>query len=105
MVPCDAGYTRNDRTIKFLPYFSHIAIIFRSPWRTIRQLGKVCLVGCHDLRVDESSRCGAIGDKKIAEGDWLSLDGDTGEVALGRRSIITELPAAELAEIDGWRRQ
>ena len=69
-----------------------------------RQLGKVCLVGCHDLRVDESSRCGEIGGKKIAEGDWLSLDGDTGEVALGRRSIIAELPAAELAEIDGWRR-
>ena len=44
------------------------------------------------------------GGTTLHEGDWISLDGDSGEVTLGRREIIAELPLAELAEIDAWRR-
>ena len=69
-----------------------------------RQLGKVCLVGCHALQVDENGRCGEIAGNRIDEGAWISLDGDTGEVTLGRREIIAELPQAELAAIEAWRR-
>ena len=69
-----------------------------------RQLGKVCLVGCHDLKIDERGRYAEIAGKKIEEGDWISLDGETGEVMLGRLDIIAELPQAELAAIDEWRR-
>jgi len=68
-----------------------------------RQLGKVCLVGCHELRIREDGEGGEIAGRKIVEGDWVSLDGDHGEVTLGRREIIAELPQAELAEIDAWR--
>jgi pyruvate,orthophosphate dikinase len=39
------------------------------------------------------------------EGDWLSLDGERGEVTLGQRAIVTEKPEAELAEIERWREQ
>jgi pyruvate,orthophosphate dikinase len=69
-----------------------------------RQLGKVCLVGCHELKIREDSQGGEIAGRKIVEGDWVSLDGDSGEVTLGRREIIAEMPRAELAEIDAWRR-
>lgn len=69
-----------------------------------RQLGKVCLVGCRDLIVHEDRRCAEIGGHTIDEGDWLSLDGDSGEISLGRREIVAEVPEAELAEIDAWRR-
>lgn len=69
-----------------------------------RQLGKVCLVGCRDLRIAENGHNGDIAGKKIEEGDWISLDGETGEVMLGRLDIVAELPQAELATIDGWRR-
>jgi pyruvate,orthophosphate dikinase len=69
-----------------------------------RQLGKVCLVGCPELRIREDGEGGEIAGRKIVEGDWISLDGDSGEVTLGRREIIAELPQAELAEIDAWRR-
>jgi pyruvate,orthophosphate dikinase len=68
-----------------------------------RQLGKVCLVGCRDLSVHEERHCGEIAGEKIAEGDWLSLDGERGEISLGRREIVTESPEAELAEIARWR--
>jgi pyruvate,orthophosphate dikinase len=69
-----------------------------------RQLGKPCIVGCHDLRIADDERRGEIGGRAIEEGQWLSLDGETGEVSLGRRSIVAELPQAELAEIESWRR-
>ena len=69
-----------------------------------RQLGKVCLVGCRDLVIRAEGCGGEIGGRPIREGDWLSLDGETGEVTLGRRDIIVEMPQAELAELDAWRR-
>lgn len=69
-----------------------------------RQLGKVCLVGCRELTIDEQGRSGAVGGRRIAEGDWVSLDGESGEVSLGRREIVADVPRAELAEIESWRR-
>lgn len=69
-----------------------------------RQLGKPCIVGCKDLRIADDERHGAIDGRAIEEGEWLSLDGETGEVSLGRRRIVAELPQAELAEIERWRR-
>lgn len=68
-----------------------------------RQLGKVCLVGCRELVVHEDRRCAEIAGKKIVEGDWISLDGDSGAISLGQRTIIAERPEAELAEIAAWR--
>jgi len=67
-----------------------------------RQLGKVCLVSCHDLAIDAAAHRAQLGGQTIKEGDWLSLDGDRGEVSLGRREIVAELPEAELAEIASW---
>lgn len=75
---------------------SHAAVV-------ARQLGKVCLVGCRDLKTDENAHCGSIAGKKIEEGDWISLDGETGEVMLGRLDILSELPQRELAAIEKWR--
>ncbi len=67
-----------------------------------RQLGKVCLVGCRDLVIDEAAGEARIGEVRLHGGDWLSLDGDSGEVTLGRRAIVSE-PPPELAEIERWR--
>jgi phosphohistidine swiveling domain-containing protein len=57
-----------------------------------RQLGTVSLVGCHELKIREDGEGGETAGQKIVEGDWISLDGDSGEVTLGRREIIAELP-------------
>ena len=67
-----------------------------------RQLGKACLVGCAALVLDANGGArlaGAI----VKEGDWLSLDGETGQIYLGRREISSERPEAEIAEIERWR--
>jgi hypothetical protein len=52
------------------------------------------------IRADGSG--GQIAGWQIREGDWISLDGETGEVSLDRRDIMIEVPQAELAELDAW---
>ena len=75
---------------------SHAAVV-------ARQLGKVCLVGCRDLQIGEDGRHAEIAGNWIEPADWISLDGDTGEVMLGRIEIVEEPLTAELAEIARWR--
>jgi pyruvate, orthophosphate dikinase len=68
-----------------------------------RQLGKVCLVGCTALDFASEGSRATIGAHVLDEGDWLSLDGESGEIFLGKREIIRELPEAELATIEEWK--
>ncbi len=56
---------------------SHAALV-------ARQMGKVCVVGCEELDIDYRARTLTVGDKVVKEGDWLSIDGFTGEVIVGR---------------------
>ena len=56
---------------------SHAALV-------ARQMGKVCVVGCEALDIDYKARTITVGDKVVNEGDWLSIDGFTGEVIVGR---------------------
>jgi pyruvate, orthophosphate dikinase len=53
--------------------------------------------------VNGDERGGRLAGAEIMEGDWLSIDGGSGEVFLGRRDIVAELPQAELEELTRWR--
>jgi pyruvate,orthophosphate dikinase len=75
---------------------SHAAVV-------ARQLSKVCLVGCGDLRIDKGTKTLTLGGQTFCEGDSLTLDGDTGKIYAGALPIIRERPEAELAEIARWR--
>ena len=55
------------------------------------------------LAVDPHARCAQLAGATIQEGDWLSIDGDTGDVFLGQRKIVTDQPEAELAQVAHWR--
>jgi pyruvate,orthophosphate dikinase len=68
-----------------------------------RQLGKACVVSCPGLLVDSEAGCAAIDGQAIRQGDWISVDGDTGEVFLGQRDIVMERPEAELKAVATWR--
>jgi len=56
---------------------SHAALV-------ARQMGKVCVAGCGALNISYADRRMNIGSHTIKEGDYISLDGSTGEVMLGR---------------------
>ncbi len=55
---------------------SHAALV-------ARQMGKVCIVGCGALDIDMKTRSFKADDATVNEGDWISIDGFTGEVILG----------------------
>jgi pyruvate,orthophosphate dikinase len=75
---------------------SHAAVV-------ARQLGKVCLVGCATLRIDEASRRCTVGSRTFAEGEAITLDGDSGLVYAGFVQAVSETPDDALAEIRQWR--
>ena len=56
---------------------SHAALV-------ARQMGKVCVAGCSSLEIDYATHTMTVKGKKIREGDWISLDGTTGEVIEGK---------------------
>jgi pyruvate,orthophosphate dikinase len=68
-----------------------------------RQMGKPCVVGCRSLAIDSEARTASFDTGAISEGDWMSMDGDSGAVYLGRADIVRERPTAELAELERWR--
>jgi pyruvate,orthophosphate dikinase len=47
-------------------------------------MGKVCVAGCSSLEIDYGTHTMTVKGKKIREGDWISLDGTTGEVIEGK---------------------
>jgi pyruvate,orthophosphate dikinase len=56
---------------------SHAALVSR-------QMGKVCIVGCGALNIDYSKGQMTVGNKVLRDGDWISIDGFTGEVIEGQ---------------------
>jgi pyruvate, orthophosphate dikinase len=71
---------------------SHAAVV-------ARQLGKVCLVGCADLHIDEAARSIQIGETTLREGDLLTLDGNEGNVYAGAVRTEIEYPEELLARL------
>jgi pyruvate, orthophosphate dikinase len=56
---------------------SHAALVSR-------QMGKVCIVGCGSLDIDYHKETVAVGGKTLKPGDWISIDGFSGEVYEGK---------------------
>jgi pyruvate,orthophosphate dikinase len=56
---------------------SHAALVSR-------QMGKVCVVGCQSLNIDYAKGQMTVGNKTLKDGDWISIDGFTGEVIAGQ---------------------
>ncbi|HET6274125.1 MAG TPA: pyruvate, phosphate dikinase [Bacteroidota bacterium] len=56
---------------------SHAALV-------ARQMGKVCVAGCSALEIDYATHTMRVKGKVVREGDWVSLDGTTGEVIEGK---------------------
>lgn len=75
---------------------SHAAVV-------ARQLGKGCVTGCGDLRLDPSAQTVTCGGRTISAGATVTVDSNTGRVYEGARELIAEYPAQWLAEIRSWR--
>jgi pyruvate,orthophosphate dikinase len=60
---------------------SHAAVV-------ARQIGKPCVAGVTELMINYAQRRAEAGGRTFSEGDWISLDGSTGEVFLGRLPTV-----------------
>ena len=72
---------------------SHAAVVARG-W------GKPAVVGAESLRIDGHSF--SVGSVTVSEGDWISLDGGTGEVVLGRVPLTAADPPPEFDKVLAW---
>ena len=60
---------------------SHAAVVARG-------MGKCCVAGCEELRIDYGKKQFQARDKTIKEGDFITLDGSSGEVFSGQLPIV-----------------
>ena len=80
---------------------SHAAVVARG-------MGKCCVAGCGDIRVDYEGGFFKVGDTVVKKGDVITLDGSTGEVFLGTIPTIEPALTGEFGTfmewVDGFRR-
>jgi len=60
---------------------SHAAVVARG-------MGTPCVAGCEALEIDRRTKTATLGGKQLHEGDWLTIDGSTGNVMLGKLELI-----------------
>jgi pyruvate,orthophosphate dikinase len=60
---------------------SHAAVV-------ARQFGKPCVVGAGAIKIDLAARRLTVGDVVVKEGDWISVDGGTGEAFVGQMPTV-----------------
>ncbi|MCD6159816.1 MAG: pyruvate, phosphate dikinase [Kosmotoga sp.] len=74
---------------------SHAAVVARG-------MGKACIVGCEAMEVEEEAEAISVNGKKFSKGDWISIDGTTGEVFEGKLDAVKpqglEGPLAKLLD-------
>ncbi len=76
---------------------SHAAVVARG-------MGKCCVAGCEDLKIDEDNKQFLVKGKDIVvkEGDWISLDGSTGNVILGKVPTVEPKMEGEFGIFMKW---
>ncbi len=75
---------------------SHAALV-------ARQFGKPAVVGVSALKIDMAKRRMTVGETVVNEGDWLSIDGNSGEVFLGQlKTTIPDIRDSWLIKLLQW---
>ena len=74
---------------------SHAAVVARG-W------GKPCVAGCSDIVINYGTKSFTNGVETIKEGDWVSINGSTGEVVKGRQPLVEPEFSGEFATVMEW---
>ena len=74
---------------------SHAAVVARG-------MGRAAVVGCGALKIDEEAKTLTVCDKVYHEGDFISLDGSTGNVYDGQIATVEASISGEFARFMGW---
>lgn len=74
---------------------SHAAVVARG-------MGTCCVSGCSKISVDEEAKTFSVNGKTFKEGDWISLDGSTGNVYGERIDTVTATVTGNFAKFMEW---
>ena len=74
---------------------SHAAVVARG-------MGTCCVAGCGALKVDEEAKVATIGDRVFKEGDWMSIDGSTGNVYGEAIKTVDASVSGDFATLMSW---
>ena len=74
---------------------SHAAVVARG-------MGSCCVSGCGDIKMDEENKQFELGGKVFHEGDYISIDGTTGNIYDGVIPTVDATIAGEFGRIMGW---
>ena len=74
---------------------SHAAVVARG-W------GKPCVAGCGDIVINYRNKTLTNGEVTVKEGDWISINGSTGEVILGKQELEMPALSGDFATFMDW---
>ena len=74
---------------------SHAAVVARG-------MGKCCVSGCGEIKMDEENKKFELAGKVFHEGDYISIDGSTGNIYEGVIPTVDATIAGEFGRIMGW---
>jgi pyruvate,orthophosphate dikinase len=74
---------------------SHAAVVARG-------MGKPCIVGCSDMKINYDKKTATIDNKTINEGDVITIDGSSGKVFLGEIPVIEPKMTPDFRTILEW---
>ena len=74
---------------------SHAAVVARG-------MGKCCVSGCGEINMDEANKQFTLAGKTYHEGDWLSLDGSTGNIYDGAMPTVDASVGGDFGRIMAW---
>jgi pyruvate,orthophosphate dikinase len=74
---------------------SHAAVVARG-------MGECCVSGCGDIVMDEANKKFTLGGKEFHEGDFISIDGTTGNIYDGVIATVDATIAGEFGRIMAW---
>ena len=74
---------------------SHAAVVARG-------MGTCCVSGCGDIAMDEANKKFTLAGKEFHEGDYISIDGSTGNIYDGIIPTVDATIAGEFGRIMGW---
>lgn len=74
---------------------SHAAVVARS-------MGKSCISGCQDAKINEKEQRLQFGDTVLSQGDYITLDGSTGSVYIGKIPTVDPELNGKFTTILSW---
>jgi pyruvate,orthophosphate dikinase len=74
---------------------SHAAVVARG-------MGKCCVAGAKELEVDEAAQTFQVNGRTVKAGEWITLDGSTGRVILGKARLVEPELGGEFAQLMTW---